>query len=380
MAQRDPYAVLGVDGKASADDIKKAYRKLARKYHPDRNPDDPSAEERFKEIQSAYDIVGDPDKRKQFDRGGIFYGSGGRAGGAGGPGAGQGGFGGFDAGNFGDILSNLFGGGAAKTGGAGAGTRRSRSERGADLEAEVTISFDQALEGAQVPLTVQSSQRCTTCHGTGAKPGTAPKVCPRCQGRGLESQGQGLFSISQPCSRCGGAGTVIEDPCPTCHGEGAVRTPKRYRVNIPPGVREGSRVRLAGKGEPGRDGGPSGDLFVITHVKDSPVFKRKGDNIEVEVPLTIPEAIRGADVEVPTLHGSKRLRVPAGTQHGTVQRLRGEGPPKLGGKGRGDIHYRFVIDVPASLSSEQSEAVEKLSQVMNGNPRAKLFAQARGGS
>jgi molecular chaperone DnaJ len=379
MAQRDPYAVLGVDRKASADDIKKAYRKLARKYHPDRNPDDASAEERFKEIQSAYDIVGDADKRKEYDRGGIFFGSGGRAGGGGGQGAGQGGFGGFDAGNFGDILSNLFGGGAARTGGAGgAGTRR--SQRGADLEAEVTISFDQALEGAQIPLTVQSSQRCTTCHGTGAKPGTAPKVCPRCQGRGLESQGQGLFSISQPCSRCGGAGTVIEDPCPTCHGEGAVRTPKRYRVNIPAGVREGSRVRLAGKGEPGRDGGPSGDLFVITHVKDSPVFTRKGDNIEVEVPLTIPEAIRGADVEVPTLHGSKRLRVPAGTQHGTVQRLRGEGPPKLGGKGRGDIHYRFVIDVPASLSSEQSEAVEKLSQVMNGNPRAKLFAQARGGS
>jgi molecular chaperone DnaJ len=380
MAQRDPYAVLGVDRKASADEIKKAYRKLARQYHPDRNPDDASAEERFKEIQSAYDIVGDPDKRKQFDRGGIFFGSGGRPGSGAGAGAGQGGFGGFDAGNFSDILSNLFGGGAAKTGGTGGGARTSRAQRGADLEAEVTISFDQALEGTQVPLTVQSSQRCTTCHGTGAKPGTAPKVCPRCQGRGLESQGQGLFSISQPCSRCGGAGTVIEDPCPTCHGEGAVRTPKRYRVNIPPGVREGSRVRLAGKGEPGRDGGTAGDLYVITRVKDSPVFKRKGDNIEVEVPLTIPEAIRGADVEVPTLHGSKRLRVPAGTQHGTVQRLRGEGPPKLGGKGRGDIHYRFVIDVPASLSSEQSEAVEKLSQVMNGNPRAKLFAQARGGS
>jgi molecular chaperone DnaJ len=239
------------------------------------------------------------------------------------------------------------------------------------------------MEGAQIPLSVPTSATCPTCHGTGAKPGTSPRVCPRCQGRGIESQGQGLFSISQPCSRCGGAGTVIEDPCPTCHGDGAIRTPKRYRVNIPPGVREGSRVRLAGKGEPGRDGGPSGDLFVITHVKESPVFKRKGDNVEVEVPLTIPEAIRGADVEVPTLHGTKRLRVPAGTQHGTVQRLRGEGPPKLGSgsrSARGDIHYRFVIDVPASLSSEQSEAVEKLSQVMNGNPRAKLFAQARGGS
>ena len=378
MAQRDPYSVLGVERKASAEEIKKAYRKLARQYHPDRNPDDPKAEERFKEIQAAYDIVGDPDKRKQYDRGGIFFGSGGRAGGpgSGGAGGGQGGFGGFESGAFSDILSNLFGG--ANRGGAGtAGTRGPRSERGADLEAEVSISFEQAIDGTQVPLSVMTSTACPTCHGTGAKPGTSPKVCPRCQGRGLESQGQGLFSISQPCSRSGGSGTVIEDPCETCHGDGAVRTTKRYRVNIPPGVREGSRVRLAGKGEPGRNGGPSGDLYVITRVQDNPVFKRKGDNVEVEVPLTIPEAIRGAEVEVPTLHGSKRLRVPAGTHHGTVQRLRGEGPPKLGGgsrASRGDIHYRFVIDVPASLSDEQSEAVEKLSQVMNGNPRARLFS------
>jgi molecular chaperone DnaJ len=380
MAQQDPYSVLGVDRKASADEIKKAYRKLARQYHPDRNPDDAKAEERFKEIQSAYDILGDADKRKQYDRGGIFFGSGGRPGA--GTGAGQGGFGGFDTGGFSDILSNLFGGGAGKAGGGTAGGRRTRAQRGADLEASVTISFEEAIDGTQVPLSVATSQRCGTCHGTGAKPGTAPKVCPRCQGRGIESQGQGLFSISQPCTQCGGAGTVIEDPCPTCGGEGAVRATKRYRVNIPAGVREGSRVRLAGKGEPGRDGGPAGDLFVLTHVKDNPVFRRKGDNVEVEVPLTIPEAIRGAEVEVPTLHGSKRLRVPAGTHHGTVQRLRGEGPPKLGGSrnARGDIHYRFVIDVPASLSSEQSEAVEKLSQVMNGNPRAKLFAQARGGA
>jgi molecular chaperone DnaJ len=215
---------------------------------------------------------------------------------------------------------------------------------------------------------------CGTCRGTGAKPGTAPKVCPRCQGRGIESQGQGLFSISQPCSRCNGTGAIIEEPCPTCQGSGAVRTLKKYRVNIPAGVRDGSRVRLAGKGEPGRSGGPPGDLYVITRVSSSPVFTRKGDNVEVEVPLTIPEAIRGAEVEVPTLGGRKKLRVPAGTKHGTVQRLRGEGPPRLSGKGRGDIHYRFVIDVPASLSQEQSEAVEKLSEVMNGNPRARLFS------
>jgi molecular chaperone DnaJ len=365
VAQRDLYSVLGVDKKASPDEIKKAYRKLARKYHPDTNPGDAQAEERFKEISAAYDVLGDPDKRKQYDRGGLFAGAG-RPGGPGGPG-------GFDAGSFSDILSNLFGGG----GGAGGrtGTRGPRAERGRDLEAEVSISFEQAIEGAQVPLTVPTSQMCGTCHGTGAKPGTSPQVCPRCQGRGIESQGQGLFSISQPCSRCGGTGAIIEDPCTTCQGAGSVRTVKKYRVNIPAGVRDGSRVRLAGKGEPGRSGGPAGDLYVITRVAESPVFKRKGDHVEVEVPLTIPEAIRGAEVEVPTLTGRKKLRVPAGTKHGTVQRLRGEGPPRLGSgsRTRGDIHYRFVIDVPASLSDEQSEAVEKLSEVMNGNPRSRLF-------
>jgi molecular chaperone DnaJ len=370
----NPYQVLGVDKKASPEEIKKAYRKLARQYHPDRNPGDEKAEERFKEVQAAYDIVGDAEKRKQYDRGAMF-GMGGRgpAGGGGGEGAGFG----FDVGGFGDILNNLFGGGGGTT---TAGTRRPRQERGRDLEAEVSISFPQAMEGAQIPLSVPTSAPCPTCHGTGAKPGTQPKVCPKCQGRGIESEGQGLFSISQPCSRCNGAGTVIDDPCPTCKGSGAQRTVKKYRVNIPGGVKEGSRVRLAGKGEAGRNGGPPGDLYVITHVGDSPIFHRRGDNLEVEVPLTIPEAIRGADVEVPTLNGRKKLRVAPGTKSGTIQRLRGEGPPKLaGGRGshnRGDIHYRFVIDVPASLSKEQSEAVDKLSQVMNGNPRARLFAGA----
>jgi molecular chaperone DnaJ len=367
----NPYQVLGVDKKASPEEIKKAYRKLARRYHPDRNPGDDKAEERFKEVQTAYDIVGDAEKRKQYDRGAMF-GMGGRGpGGAGGEGAGFG----FDVGGFGDILNNLFGGGNDPTRPGGA--RRPRQERGRDLEAEVSISFPQAMEGAQIPLSVPTSAPCPTCHGTGAKPGTQPKVCPKCQGRGIESQGQGLFSISQPCSRCNGAGTVIDDPCPTCQGSGAQRTIKKYRVNIPAGVKEGSRVRLAGKGEAGRNGGPPGDLYVITHVGASPVFHRRGEHLEVEVPLTIPEAIRGADVEVPTLNGRKKLRVPPGTKSGTVQRLRGEGPPKLGGRGasaRGDIHYRFVIDVPASLSEEQSEAVDKLSQVMNGNPRARLFA------
>jgi molecular chaperone DnaJ len=229
------------------------------------------------------------------------------------------------------------------------------------------------MEGAQIPVSVTMSAPCPTCHGTGAKPGTHPTVCSRCQGRGVEAQGQGLFSISQPCSKCGGTGTEIKDPCPTCQGAGVTRQVKRYRVNIPPGVKDGSRVRLASKGEPGRRGGPAGDLYVITRVDDSPVFRRKGDNLEVDIPITIVEAIRGATVEVPTLNGSKRIRVPAGTQHGTVQRLRGEGPPKLGGKGRGDVHYKLTIDVPRSLDRKQQQAVDDLAEVMNGNPRERLF-------
>jgi molecular chaperone DnaJ len=367
MATRpDYYKTLGVERKASADEIKKAYRKLARRYHPDRNPDDKDAEARFKEISQAYDVLGDPDKRKQYDSGTGPFATGA------GPGGGFGGFGNFDfdASSMGDILSNLFG----AQGGGRRGRGRPRAERGADVEAQVSISFDQAIAGAQIPLQVPMQTTCETCRGTGAKPGTTPSVCPRCEGRGIETQGQGMFSISQPCSLCGGAGTVIEDPCPTCKGSGAVRTVKRMRVNIPAGVRDGSRIRLAGKGEPGRNGGPAGDLYLTTHVSASPIFKRKGENLEVEVPLSIPEALRGAEVQVPTLSGTKTLRVRPGTAHGTVQRLRGEGPPKLGsGSDRGDIHYRFVIDVPKELNEEQQAAVDALSKTMQGDPRGGLF-------
>jgi molecular chaperone DnaJ len=369
-ARPDYYATLGVDRKATPDDIKKAYRKLARRYHPDRNPDDKQAEARFKEISQAHDVLGDPEKRKQYDSGtGPFAG-------AGSSGGGFGGFGNFDfdGGGMGDILSNLFGGSAS-----GRRTRtKQRPERGRDLETEVSISFDQAVTGAQIPLSIAMQAACPTCHGTGAKPGTTPRVCPRCEGRGIETQGQGMFSISQPCSRCGGSGTVIEDPCPTCQGSGAVRTMKRYRVNIPPGVKEGSRIRLPGKGEVGPRGGPAGDLYVTTHVAPSPTFKRRLDNVEVDVPLTIPEALRGAEVKVPTLNGVKTLRVRPGTTHGTVQRLRGEGPPKLGTGSpptRGDIHYRFLIEVPDELTDVQRTAVDALAQALgNGHdPRARLF-------
>jgi molecular chaperone DnaJ len=359
----DPYKVLGVGKKASQEEIKRAYRKLARQYHPDKNHGDRNAEERFKEVQGAYDLIGDPEKRKQYDAGGGIFG------GAGGfdPGQFRGGFGGL-----GDMLSDLF------TGAGGGGARgRPQPQRGRDLETEVSLSFDQAMQGGQVPITVPVSTACATCHGTGARPGTSPTVCPRCQGRGVISEGGGaLFSISHPCPQCGGTGTEIKDPCPTCNGTGQTRQIKRYRVNIPAGVRDGSRVRLAGKGEAGLRGGPPGDLYVITHVQPSPIFKRKGDHLEVDVPISIVEAIRGATIEVPTLNGTKRIRVPPGTQHGTVQRLRGEGPPRLNGRGRGDIHYRLNVDVPRSLSKEQKEAVDELANVMNGNPRERLFGMS----
>ena len=362
-AVKDPYKTLGVERKASDEEIKKAYRKLARTHHPDRNPDDPKAEDRFKEVQEAYSILSDPEKRKRFDSGGGIFGTGFDPGAfrTGAPGAG--GFGGI-----GDILSDLFGGAAGRGGGAAP-----RAERGRDLETEVHVSFEQAMEGAQVPVTVPLSAPCPTCHGTGARPGTSPTVCPTCSGRGVEAESQGLFSISQPCRTCGGTGTRIEDPCSTCSGSGQTRQVKRYKVNIPAGVRDGSRVRLAGKGEAGSRGGPAGDLYVVTRVAPSTIFRRKGDHLEVEVPITIVEAIRGGTIDVPTLNGSKRIRVPAGTQHGTVQRLRGEGPPKLGGRGKGDIHYRLAVDVPRSLTKQQREAVDALEAVLEDNPRARLF-------
>src|SRR6201991_109066 len=362
----DYYKVLGVDKKASQEDIKKAYRKLARKYHPDTNKD-AGAEERFKEISQAYDVLGDGEKRDKYARGGSVFGCGAsRFGGGAGGGATA-----TDFGSFSDILSGIF-----NTGGGGTTRTKPVSEKGKDLETAVTLSFEQALSGDQVPVSVAQHTACPTCRGSGARPGTSPKVCPVCAGRGVEAQGQGVFSITRPCSRCGGSGTVIEEPCGTCGGEGRLRELKRYRVNIPKGVREGSRIRLPGKGEAGLRGGPPGDLYVVTHVTESDVFKPKGDHFEVEVPITVAEAWAGAEVEVPTLNGTKKLRVAPGTKHGTVARLRGEGAPILSGSGRGDLHYRFVIDMPDKLTAEQKAAVEQLSKVMNGNPRERILRAA----
>lgn len=361
---RDFYEVLGVGRGSSAEELKKAYRKLAREYHPDRNPGDSSAEERFKEVQTAYDVLSDPEKRKQYDSGGMFAGFGGR---------GQGPAGGGFTSDIGDIFSTIFN----RRGGPG-----QPPARGRDLETEVQLSFQQAMDGTEIPVTIPKQASCKTCSGTGAKPGTVPKVCPRCKGRGIDSESQGFFSISQPCPACGGAGQVIEEPCATCAGSGLTMQRKRYRVRIPAGVHDGSRIRVAGKGEDGPRGAPPGDLYVVTRVAPSPVFRRRSDgNLEVRLPITIPEAIQGATVEVPTLNGSKRIRVAAGTQHGSIQRLRGEGPPKPGGRSRGDILYRLEVEMPRELNRDQSRALDAFAEAINDHdPRERLLRDASAGS
>lgn len=372
MPVTDPYKVLGVAKNASEAEIKKAYRKLARQWHPDQNSGNSEAEEKFKEVQEAYDVVGDPAKRKEFDSGGLsgIFGNGGN------PFSGAAnafGGGGVRFENLGDILGgvgNMFGGG---------GRGRSRVERGRDLEASVAIGFDQSIKGTEVSVSVPRRESCETCHGSGAAPGTSPKTCPRCDGSGAESVGQGMFSINQPCQQCHGRGTIVEKPCKTCSGEGAVARTRKFRVKIPPGVREGARIRVSGKGEAGDNGGGAGDLYVIVHVADSPVFARKGDNLEVTVPVTVTEAIAGATIEVPTLGGTKQIKVPAGTRHGTIIRLKGEGPAHTKGPGSGDLRYRIDLQVPNinELSKEQRDAVEDLATVITDNPREALLAKSR---
>jgi molecular chaperone DnaJ len=360
MAVTNPYETLGVAKNASQDEIKKAYRTLVREHHPDRNPGDTAAEERFKDVQAAYDVLSDPEKRKRYD-----------AFGAAGPRASTGGFqADFDLGDLGDLFGGLFGRG----GRAGAGTRGPVPERGADLEVEVRLSFEDALSGASVRVPVESETACHTCGGSGARPGTAPKICPQCNGRGVVSESQGFFALSQPCPRCRGNGTVIENPCPTCRGSGRERTTKRYQVKIKPGVADGTRIRLAGKGEAGRSGGPPGDLYVVTRVASSPLYERRGADLVLDVPVTYPEAALGASVEVPTPEGKVSLKVPAGSQDGKLLRLKGRGAPKLNGGGKGDLLARVRVTVPRKLSKAEKQALEELRKVSKENPREAFSA------
>lgn len=349
------YDVLGVSKTASADEIKKAYRKLARKYHPDRNPDDSAAEDRFKEIQGAYDVLGEPEKRKEYDQRGqrIFTGDGGFDGS-------------FTTGDFdlGDLFGGLFGG----LGGQGA-RQQQRGRRGRDVDASVTISFEESLQGVTARVPVELEAVCPTCHGSGAAPGTSPVLCPECSGRGVVSQNQGPFALSQPCPRCHGNGTVIETPCVTCRGVGRVRTTKRYQVKIKPGVQDGTRMRLAGKGEPGIGGGPAGDVYVTVRVTPSPLFERRGADLVIDVPVTYAEAALGATVEVPTPEGKVSIKVPSGSQDGKMLRVRGKGAPKLNGSGRGNLLARLRLSVPTKLSREEREAIENLQKVSREHPR-----------
>jgi len=357
----DLYGTLGVAKNASADEVKKAYRKLARENHPDANPGDAAAEERFKEVQAAYDVLSDPEKRKQYD---AFGSANGRPG--------PGGFtaGDFDLGDLGGLFGDLFSGGRFGRG----RQREPAGRRGADLEAEVRLSFEDSLRGIETRIPVDVETPCRECGGSGAKPGTAPSVCPDCKGRGVLAESQGLFALSQPCPRCGGQGIVIEDPCGRCHGSGRERRTKRYTVKIPAGVKDGTRIRLKGKGESGFGGAPAGDLFVTTRVAPSRLFARRGaSDLELEVPVTYPEAALGAIVEVPTPYGQRlSLKVPAGSEDGKLLKLRGHGAPSLKG-GKGDLVARLRVAVPKKLSKKEREAIEALQKASREDPREALF-------
>ena len=346
------YETLGVAKNASADEIKKAYRKLARQHHPDANPGDQEAEERFKEVQNAYDVLSDSEKRKQYDA----YGStNGRPGGGFNWNASEG----FDFGNLGDlgdILGGVFGSGMR-------GARAEpRGQRGNDVEVQVNLSFEDALRGVETKIPVALEVACHTCHGSGAKPGTAPIICPQCGGRGVVAESQGFFSLSQPCPRCRGNGTVIEDPCPTCRGSGRERRTKRYTVKIPAGVKDGTRIRLKGKGEAGWGGAPAGDLYVVTRVDPSKTFTRRGDDLVVDVPVSFADAALGTKASVPTPDGPVQVKVPAGSQDGKLLRVKGKGAPKLKSSGRGDVLARLKIEVPKKLSKRERELLEELKK------------------
>jgi molecular chaperone DnaJ len=358
------YETLGVKKGASADEIKKAYRKLAAQYHPDRNPGDVTAEEKFKEVQNAYDVLSDDDKRKQYDR---FGSTNGRPG----PDPGDFNFGGNfninDLGDLGDLFGGLFNRGTTRA-------RRPAPERGADIEAVVNLSFEDSLLGLQTKIPVEVTTACRECGGTGAEPGTSPIICPECHGRGVVSESQGLFSLSQPCPRCRGNGTVVEKPCHTCKGTGRERRTRRYTVKIPAGVKDGTRIRLKGKGEIGAAGGPAGDLYVVTRVQPSKKFHRRGDNLVIDVPVTYTEAALGSKVEVPTPYGGRvSLKVPAGSQDGRQLRIRGQGAPKLNGTGKGDLIAKLHVAVPKKLSKQEREALEELQKVSHDDPREALY-------
>jgi molecular chaperone DnaJ len=372
--ENDYYQMLGVAKNASQSEIKKAYRKLAQKFHPDANAGSKEAEERFKEVSAAYDVIGDEETRKRYDQVRDMATSGFGAGGF--PGGHPGGPGGRvrfedasyeDLGDLGDLFGGLFGGGRR-------GRSQARQVRGTDLETDVTVSFDEAMSGTSVPVRIKGPAPCSTCHGSGAAPGTSPIVCPQCGGTGEIGVNQGLFQIEQPCPRCNGTGRAVEQACPTCRGSGIQTRTRSFQVRVPAGVKDGARIKLAGRGEPGPAGAPAGDLYVRVHVKPHRFFGRKGNDLTVEVPVTFSEAALGANVEVPTLNGVVTMKVPAGTQSGKTFRLKGKGAPKRGGTG--DLLATVRVEVPRKLSKDEREVLERLRDVEGGSPRRRLGVEA----
>ncbi len=359
--EKDYYEVLGVTKDASQDEIKRAYRKLARANHPDANPDDSQAERRFKEVGEAYAVLGDEERRREYDEIRRLGAAG--FGGAGGPGGGFGGMGGFETdADLGDLLNQMFGSGAGAGPFAGGRTRTRRPRRGADLEADVHLTFEDALAGVHTTLRVTGDGACDTCQGSGAAPGTTPTTCTVCGGRGQVTVDQGPFSFAQPCQACGGRGQRIETPCTTCNGEGRVVKPRQLTVRIPAGVRDGAVIRVSGRGGPGRDAGPAGDVLVTVHVEPHPLFGRKGDDVTLEVPITYSEAALGTKLRVPTPRGETRtIKIPAGTASGRTFRIRGEGAPRRGG-GQGDLLVSVRVQVPARLSRDQKRLLEQLAE------------------
>ena len=356
MAKRDFYEILGLAKNASDDDIKKAYRKLAMKYHPDRNPDSKGAEEKFKEAKEAYEMLSDPQKREAYDR----YG---HAGvdpnmGAGGFGGGGGGF--ADA--FGDIFGDIFGGAA---GGARGGRGGPQVYRGADLRYNLEITLEQAANGFDTTIRVPSWDGCETCHGSGAKPGTSPTSCPTCAGHGQVRMQQGFFSIQQTCPKCHGTGKIIPEPCPTCAGAGRIKRNKTLEVKIPAGIDDGMRIRSSGNGEPGMNGGPPGDLYVEIHIKAHPVFQRDGDDLHCEMPISYATAALGGEIEVPTLGGKVSFTVPEGTQSGKVFRLRGKGVKGVRSGLAGDLFCHVVVETPVRLTERQKEMLREFENSMS---------------
>jgi len=358
--EKDYYATLGVPKDATADEIKKAYRRLARENHPDAKPDDSRAEARFKDIGEAYSVLGDAAVRREYDelrRLGASGFGGGMQGGF--TGSVPGGFGGAD---LGDILGQMFGGGGS-AGGRGRGAAgRTRPRRGADVETDIHLTFEDALSGVSSTINVTGEGPCASCGGSGAAPGSSRVRCSTCSGTGEVVVDQGMFSFAQPCGSCGGAGTMVETPCRTCSGSGSVVTPRRIQVRIPAGVRDGATVRVSGRGQAGRDGGPAGDVLVRVHVAEHPLFGRKGDDVTLELPLTFAEAALGTTVAVPTPSGDiRRIRIPAGTQPGKVLRIRGAGAPRTRGTGSGDLLVTVRVTVPDHLSDEQQRLISELA-------------------